>query len=306
MATVLFTIAQTQNDRASEFQLVNCIYLLACGASHSLSDVLNHAGFTLSYSLAMKKIKELGKEQIAKACRVVCEEACLTVWDNVNIAYRKAEQQIDSKDHFNNGTTFTIISMHGVPYGSIPLSDLPPRLTRRITYNINPLEDILPSEDQGLELERMMLWHIEDILLTAFPDLQAQFCYLDLQPPSVRLVPIRKTEQYPLPAALINESTIDGTLDVIDHIFIRTLKLTEDEVKAHGPFISASDQLSISLTDIVTFSMSLCIYRSTNLSTTMPSFISHSRLVAGFSWLVGRTVLNDASPSPWTGYGNPT
>ena len=39
---------------------------------------------------------------------------------------------------------------------------------------------------------------------------------------------------------------------------------------------------------------------SANSSTTMPSFINRSRLVAGFSWLVGRTALNNASPSPWT------
>ena len=52
-------------------------------------------------------------------------------------------------------------------------------------------------------------------------------------------------------AALINESTIDGTLDIIDHIFVRTLKLSEDKVKAHGPFLSAGDQLTIALTDIV-------------------------------------------------------
>ena len=43
---------------------------------------------------------------------------------------------------------------------------------------------------------------------------------------------------------------------------------------------------------------------SANSSTTMPSFISHSRLVAGFSCLVGCTALNNASPSPWTRYGN--
>ena len=43
---------------------------------------------------------------------------------------------------------------------------------------------------------------------------------------------------------------------------------------------------------------------SANSSTTMPSFISRSRLVAGFSWLVGRTALNNAPPSLWTGYGN--
>ena len=43
---------------------------------------------------------------------------------------------------------------------------------------------------------------------------------------------------------------------------------------------------------------------SANSSTIMPSFISRSRLVAGFSWLFGHTALNNASPSSWTRYGN--
>jgi len=250
----------------------------------------------------MTKIKELGKEQIAKAYRIVRQETCLTVWDNVNMAYRKAEQRIDSKDHFDNGTTFTIIPLHGVPYGSIPLSDLPPRLSRRIIHEINPLEDLLPSEDQGLELERMMLWHIEDTLLTAFPDLRAQFRHLDLRAPSIRLIPVRKTEQYPLPAALIDESTIDGTLDVIDHIFVRTLKLTEHEIKAHGPFISAGDQLSISLTDIVSSFLNIMLFFAhklrhlphvvmTRISSITPVGFSNHSLVFSMASLQVRDVL---------------
>lgn len=38
-------IAQMMNKKASEFQVVTAIYLLASGASHSLFNVLNHPGF---------------------------------------------------------------------------------------------------------------------------------------------------------------------------------------------------------------------------------------------------------------------
>jgi hypothetical protein len=46
-------IAQMKNEKASEFQLVTAIYLLASGVSRSLFNILNHAGFSLSYSSAM-------------------------------------------------------------------------------------------------------------------------------------------------------------------------------------------------------------------------------------------------------------
>jgi hypothetical protein len=73
-----------------------------------------------------------------------------------------------------------------------------------------------------------MIWHIKDILLNVFPDVCQHLEGIDLSPPMVLAIPVHKTEQYPLPAALIDKSTIDGTLDVIDHIFFRTLGLTED------------------------------------------------------------------------------
>ena len=108
-----------------------------------------------------------------------------------------------------------------------------------------------------------MLWHIHDYFFDAYPQLRLRFKDVDLKPPSILPIPIHKTEQYPLPAALIDESTIDGTLDVINHIFFRTLELTDDDIRKHGPFLSAGDQLTNALTDSVsvfsTFSCSLLI-----------------------------------------------
>lgn len=48
-----------------------CIYLLACGASRTQFDVLNHAGFTLSYTAAIRKIKDLGQERLLEIVGLV-------------------------------------------------------------------------------------------------------------------------------------------------------------------------------------------------------------------------------------------
>jgi hypothetical protein len=179
--------------------------------------------------------------------KLVCEQACLIIWDNLNIAFRVNEQRQASKDHFDNGTTATLIPLYDVPFNSIPLSSLPRRSTRHITFDIQPHIDLLPSLQQVTELEACMLWHIEDILFTTFPELYQWFKDINCDPPSVLLISVHKTEQHPLPAALIDESTIDGTLDVMDHIFFRTLGLTTEEIENHGPFILAGDQLTIAL-----------------------------------------------------------
>jgi hypothetical protein len=48
-----------------------CIYLLACGASWTQFDALNHARFTLSYMVAIQKIKDIGQERLIEIIGVI-------------------------------------------------------------------------------------------------------------------------------------------------------------------------------------------------------------------------------------------
>ena len=86
-------LAQTRNEHSSEFQTTMCIYLLACGASRTQFDVLNHAGFTLSYTAAIRKIKELGQEKLLEIVGLVGRRAFMIIWDNLNIAFWVGEQR---------------------------------------------------------------------------------------------------------------------------------------------------------------------------------------------------------------------
>ena len=66
LATTLCILAKSRNDHATDFQTTMCLYLLACGTSRSLFDVLNHAGITLSYTQAVWRLKKLGEERLAQ------------------------------------------------------------------------------------------------------------------------------------------------------------------------------------------------------------------------------------------------
>ena len=110
LVTVICMLAQTRNERSSEFQTTMCIYLLACGASLTQFDVLNHAGFTLSYSSAVGYIKELGQERLHEIIGLAGQRAFMILWDNLIIVFQVGEQCKDSKDHFDNGTTVTLRS----------------------------------------------------------------------------------------------------------------------------------------------------------------------------------------------------
>ena len=258
-------LAQTRNEHSSEFQTTMCIYLLACGASQTQFDVLNHAGFTLSYAAAIRKIKDLGQERLLEIVGLVGRRAFMIIWDNLNIAFRVGEQRKASKDHFDNGTTATLIPLYDVEFGGLPLDLKPPRDNRRPVINFNH-EDMLPSRQQVQQLEEEQLWHIEDILFDAFPALRNRFKDKIKPIPDILSIPVHQTEQFPLPAMHIDESSLEGTLQVLNEIITKTLKLSGDGLAAHDIILCAGDQLTMSLLDKVTGSIDQYIWYSDSTS----------------------------------------
>ena len=251
LATTLCILAKSRNDHATDFQTTMCLYLLACGTSRSLFDVLNHAGITLSYTQAVRRLKKLGEERLAQTQKIARTQAFMIIWDNLNIAFRVSEQRDDSKDHFDNGTTATLVPLYGVKYGGLPLSLKPKRTTRVPVLDFSSV-DLLPTRDEAARVQAGQLWHIQDILYEAYPDLRKRLSSSILPRPTVELIPVHKTEQYPLPAMEIDESSLEGTLNVLSTIFRNSLKLSEEDIKNHGLVICAGDQLTLSLLDKVT------------------------------------------------------
>lgn len=245
-------LAKARHEHASEYQTTTCLYFLACGTSRSLFDVLNHAGITLSYTQAVAKLKQLGLEQLAHMIKLVREQACMLVWDNLNIAFHVSEQRHDSKDHFDNGTTATLIPLFGVLFGGLPLS-LKAKRDCRIPVLDFGTKDLLPTLEEAKRVEAGQLWHIEDIFYESFPVLRKHLKDEIVPVPIVFSIPVHKTEQYPLPAMHIDESTLEGTLSVLDRILRVELKLTEEEIKSHGIFLCAGDHLTQLLLDKVSF-----------------------------------------------------
>ena len=247
-------LVKSRNDHASEFQMTTCMYFLACGASRSLFDVLNHAGLTLSYTQAVAKLKQLGAERLEETHAVARTQAVMIIWDNLNIAFNVMEQHHDSKAHFDNRTTATLIPLFGVEFGGLPLDLLPHRNNRLPLLSFGPA-DLLPSLEEARHVEDGQLWHIQDILYDAFPDLRDRFHHEIEAAPSVYQIPLHKTKQYPLPAMHIDESSLDGTLEVLDTIVTRHLKFTAEDLQKHGILICAGDQLSKLLVDKVSLSL---------------------------------------------------
>lgn len=238
-------MAKSRSEHATNFQTTMALYLLACGTSKSLFNVLNHAGLSLSYPQAVEKLKKMSEELVAETRAVAQLMMFMIIWDNLNFAFRVAEQHHDSKDHFDSGTTATLVPLYGVQPGSLPTSLKPKRLVCPHILNFNG-SDLLPSLDKARRIQEGQLWHIKDILFDAFPDLRKRLSPTILLAPTVHQIPVHQTKQHPLPAMHIDESSLEGTLNVVDTIIHKSLKLSEDDVKRHGIIICAGDQLSLS------------------------------------------------------------
>ncbi|KAJ7645865.1 hypothetical protein B0H17DRAFT_1163827 [Mycena rosella] len=234
LVTVLCMLAQAQNERANEFQEIMGTYFLACSTPRQQFDVLAHAGLTVSYTKAINDLKGLSAEGLARLRRMVQEKACTIVWDNLNIAFKVSEQRHDSKDSFENGTTGTLIALYGVLRGELELELLEPRTTRKPVIDFEPI-DTLPSVEHIIQARKSALWHIQPIFLEWFPKLGAKFA--------------ENHGEMPTPAMKIDESSLDGTIEVIDTIVIRTLQLNNAGMRAHGVMFNGGDLLSLSLTD---------------------------------------------------------
>ncbi|KAJ7457913.1 hypothetical protein B0H11DRAFT_2243123 [Mycena galericulata] len=248
LVTVLCMLAQSQNERANEFQEIMGTYFLACSTPRRQFDVLAHAGLTVSYSKALNDLKGLSAEGLARMRRMVQEKACMIVWDNLNIAFKVGEQRHDSKDTFENGTTATLIVLYGVLRGELELEILEPRTTRKPVIDFNPM-DTLPSVEHIIQSRNSSLWHVRRVLLDRFPKLGAKFKDDHGDVPVIRAIPLHQTDQLPTPAMKIDESSLDGTMEVIDTIIIRTLQFTEAGMRAHGVMFNGGDLLSLNLTD---------------------------------------------------------
>jgi len=85
--------------------------LLASGAKKGFIETLAHRGISVSYTTIMNTVKELSSESLARVVEIAHQKMFSIIWDNINIAFRVVHQRVESKDHFDNGTTATLIPL---------------------------------------------------------------------------------------------------------------------------------------------------------------------------------------------------
>lgn len=135
-------ISILRSHKANNFQLIIGLFLFGSGVAKHEIVVLSHAGLCVSYTLILDHVRKMSDEDMKEQMNVIQECMCSVFWNNLNIPFWVGEQHFSSKDHFDNGTTATLLVLfageheHGcIPHGAIPLSMKPEQKTTKPLFN---------------------------------------------------------------------------------------------------------------------------------------------------------------------------
>ncbi|KAK7016411.1 hypothetical protein VNI00_018893 [Paramarasmius palmivorus] len=253
--TICAMITMVRSQKANNFQLIIGLFLLGSGASKCETNVFAHARLSVSYTTVIEHINTLSEENLVIIRRVIEEFMCSLCWDNVNFAFRVESQCLNSKDHFDSGTTATLIVVHN-PFtglntapGDLPLSMNLEHTTSRIPISISP-RSLLPSHDDLLTLEKCLLWQLKQAALEHKPEFHHLKPHFPSLPPDVHTeqIALHKTEQYPLSAMHEDKSSLDGTINVYNQL-MRTLRMDDTKMNKHGILFVHGDLLTCTIVD---------------------------------------------------------
>ncbi|KJA22243.1 hypothetical protein HYPSUDRAFT_1084706 [Hypholoma sublateritium FD-334 SS-4] len=249
------------------------LYLYANGAQRQTIAVLSNLGLSESYSNIVsrnvrrhrtsavadtsgaldpnvpKKIEYTGTlTQLSEAMRAKSHEVASTglfasVYDNINLQMKSAEQVIGRHDSQENGTCATITPLFDASLDDIKVADFQSNF-----LDADPLstKDILHSPDECDTFQKNLIFTILRTIIKFGGD---KFKHFEKelnknQPKTKEKIKLHKSELYPLPPWNIDESTITGNAEV-DEAIVNELKLKDipefsDRVRFQG-----GDQLSI-------------------------------------------------------------
>ncbi|THU94537.1 hypothetical protein K435DRAFT_668218, partial [Dendrothele bispora CBS 962.96] len=252
--TICAMFSMLCSQKANNFQVVIGLFLLGSGALKREMEVLAHVGFSVSYNSIIDHIHLLSAENVQKFRKAIKDFMCSIVWDNLNIAFHIGEQQLGSKAHLDSGTTATLLlgydpSTKGkISHGTLPLSLKPPRIsTQQLISNHKSL--LLISPEDAITLDCCSLWLLKSLATQHISEFKHLKC--ELEPcPSVDQIEPHVTEQYPLSAMYIDESSLDGTSEVYSSI-LHQLQVSNEDIKKHGLLFVDGDLLTDSLVDKV-------------------------------------------------------
>lgn len=163
------------------------------------------------------------------------------VYDNINFTLRKASQRLDSATQQINATTLAVFSLPKkftrVAYGAA-LSIFERRKGSGLRRLLTP-ESLFPDDSKNSQVISAFKHALRTILLTRLPGKMAKRHHTrplrkltKKLKPKIRQLSSEKTQFFPLPALNEEESSVGGTIRVVERIFTTLLGLAMELVES--------------------------------------------------------------------------
>ncbi|KAF9955597.1 hypothetical protein BGZ65_003287 [Modicella reniformis] len=229
--TIASMLMIMRSSKSNYLQKILSLYLYSSGASRKVIEVLEKIGLSISYSSLMTALRSLTEDALKRVRLLAATEPFLVVYDNINIASKKADQRLHNKDDFQNGATATVIASKGFAEASVD-----PNPCRHLS-----LDDLVPTADNNIHRRKAFRHHLLDVLSRHSEDYQ----HCKSPEPTVRVLETKKTKTYPVPSMHIDQSSVEGNKDILETIMEGTLKLSREWFDRGIMIILAGDQLTM-------------------------------------------------------------
>ncbi|KAG8707482.1 hypothetical protein FRC09_001793 [Ceratobasidium sp. 395] len=263
-------------QRNNLVQIFLSFFMYTSGIQRQGFEVLGHFGMLVSYSLFVKGIavlqrrlkRGLGTKPNAPARQTpssgplkTLEVECIKeikqlvekgtpvgfVFDNIDIAVNVAEPVVGKHSTLVHGTCATLFELYGVTSNSEALNQATAHAAFLSAGPLEPMDIILSSEERLLHRQlmvhtiiRLIISHGGQKFARYLPILEAT------QPQTEQRIPLHQSQTYPLPAMDINESSIDGTIDVMNALYAAVGINTSDKTFQDRVQFMAGDHKSVS------------------------------------------------------------
>lgn len=232
VATVGSMLLYRRSQKSNYFQMMMGLFLYSTGCPKRVVTVLSQAGLSVSYQTICNTLRALTKKALAKVRSTVLERPWYLVYDNINIPNRKYDQRCNS-DSFENGTTATIVI--GEDLG-------PPQAPDETPRDPIALQDFLPDEKNRARFRTVSQCNLIQVLQRHF-DVYIRHCSNRIPP--LNPLEVKETVTIPLPSMDIDQSSVDGNLEIIEMIMKKILQLMDEWFDSDIRIIIAGDQLTV-------------------------------------------------------------
>lgn len=255
-----------KNRGTNAFQIIMGLFLGISGATKRVLSVCNHMGVSVSYRWVSKRTGsdvhsqwissvESTLVQLTASSTVRAREFvgsgkrlwCL-VCDNINFTLRKASQRLHNMTEQINATTSVVVTLpacFSTPAFESACS-VPNRNRQHGNRQEMTLDKLTPTQEEQGHLRSAFLHAIHSLLFDnlegfAAGDVRTRRIAKNIaaKRPTIRQLDGagEKTDFYPLPALNEEESSVKGTIRVVQALIRDTLKLTAETVSSKLRFI---------------------------------------------------------------------